>query len=181
MSEPKRLSKAEFVILGLLLEGESHAYELEKSLDQREIRSWADVSMPSLYRLARKLGERGFLTSRDQATRGGPPRKLLSLTALGRRTILAEVRSVLSKAPLDRSLLWLALMFAAALPEEQTLAAIERMRARVGARVEELVAKRRAVAKRYPSVLVDAIFAHEIAVLRAEKRWAKELKERLRP
>ena len=169
------LSQAEFVICGLLAEGPCHAYELEKTIEMREIRAWAKLSFPSLYRLANKLEGRGLLVSKTEAVAGRPSRRLFRLNSKGRKALRRQVEVIFAEVPSDSSSISLALMFAGSCPPERFLSALRSMLATIAERSKELRVKRRVVRSRYDDPIVDAIFSHELALLTAQRRWARNL------
>ena len=173
------LTISEFVILGLLTEGDRHAYELDRVIEEREIRSWAGVSFPSLYRVARGLEGRGLVSSTDEVLPGRPKRRLLSVTGTGLRAVQARVTETLTSVPLDKSLISLAMMFAAASDPKDLRDALYNMIQTIEQRLRAAATKRAEVAERWPDPRVDAIFAYDIAILEAERSWARETVERL--
>lgn len=169
------LSKAEFVICGLLAEGPCHAYGLDKTIEQREIRVWATLSFPSLYRLADKLEGRGLLKSKAEQVRGRPPRRVFHLSSKGREALILQVEAILREVPSDSSSISLALMFARACPPARFRSCLYQMLATIQERQQLLRAKRREVKSRYDDPIVDAIFGHDLALLTAQRRWAQAL------
>jgi len=173
------LTTPELVILGLLSERDRHAYDLEKAIEEREMRSWARLAFSSVYRVAAGLERRSLVTARPEAVSGRPSRRVLSLTAAGRKALVARVKAILEEAPEERTQVSLALMFAPALRTSELEAALKRMVRTIDARLKRLEAKRAEAAGRYRHLLVDAIFTRERALLMSERRWAQTLLGRL--
>lgn len=57
------VSTSEQLILGMLAEGEKHAYEIEKLIAARGMRKWTDVAFSSIYYLLEKLESKGLAAS----------------------------------------------------------------------------------------------------------------------
>ena len=87
------LSRLEAVVLGLLVDEPAHGYALKERLSPglpRERRLNDGV----LYPLLSRLEERGLLAHESRPGPGsGPPRRVFSTTAAGRRAFLAWLRS----------------------------------------------------------------------------------------
>ena len=100
----ERLTAADLVVLGLLLERPMHGYEANQELARREVRDWAGVSRPQVYYSLRKLADAGHIgpapdhaagAERGSAERGsaegGPERRVYRVTAAGRRAYAAAL------------------------------------------------------------------------------------------
>ena len=57
----ERLTPADLVVLGLLLERPMHGYEVNQELARREVGDWAGVSRPQVYYSLRKLADAGHI------------------------------------------------------------------------------------------------------------------------
>lgn len=99
-----RLTAADLVVLGLLLERPMHGYGVNQELERREVRDWAGVSRPQVYYSLRKLADAGHIglapgraagAERGSAERGsaegGPERRVYRVTANGRRAYAAAL------------------------------------------------------------------------------------------
>jgi len=100
----ERLTAADLVVLGLLLERPMHGYEVNQELARREVHDWAGVSRPQVYYSLRKLADAGHIgpapgraagAERGSAERGsaegGPERRVYRVTAAGRRAYAAAL------------------------------------------------------------------------------------------
>jgi DNA-binding PadR family transcriptional regulator len=115
----ERLTAADLVVLGLLLERPMHGYEVNQELERREVGDWAGVSRPQVYYSLRKLADAGHIgpapgraagaergsaergsaergsAERGSAERGsaegGPERRVYRATAAGRRAYAAAL------------------------------------------------------------------------------------------
>lgn len=95
----ERLTAADLVVLGLLLERPMHGYEVNHVLEQRDVRDWAGVSRPQVYYSLRKLAEAGHIApapghadgAEQGLAEGGPERRVYRVTAAGRRAYAAAL------------------------------------------------------------------------------------------
>src|ERR1051325_148546 len=111
-----RLTIPDLVILSLLAEGPMHGYEVNATLENRNIRDWAPVSRPQVYYSLGKLTELGLLrVSSSDSPSAGPERRVLETTALGRGHLAdaLEAKSWVNKKVHQPFLIWLALSWQA--------------------------------------------------------------------
>ena len=111
-----RLTIPDLVILSLLAERPMHGYEVNATLEDRNIRDWAPVSRPQIYYSLDKLTKLQLIriTSHDSPT-AGPERRVLQTTALGRERLAdaLEAKKWVHQKVHDPFLIWLALSWQA--------------------------------------------------------------------
>ena len=71
-------------LLGLLLRGNKHGYELKRIVDQEFAPFWR-IDFAQMYRSLAKMTTQGWVKSRIESSEGAPDRKTYSITARGRR------------------------------------------------------------------------------------------------
>jgi len=111
-----RLTIPDLVILSLLAEGPMHGYEVNATLEERNIRDWAPVSRPQIYYSLDKLAQLGLLrVISSHSPSAGPERRVLETTALGREHLAdaLEAKSWVNKKVHQPFLIWLALSWQA--------------------------------------------------------------------
>ena len=87
-SNQTRLTIPDLVILSLLAERPMHGYEVNTTLEDRQIRDWAPVSRPQIYYSLDKLIKlRLIRASSDGSPSAGPERRVLETTAPGRERL----------------------------------------------------------------------------------------------
>ena len=74
------------VLLGMLAKPQS-GYDLKKEFDQ-SLRNFWNAELSQIYPLLQKLQKDGLLTSEQESSASGPPRRVYSRTAKGRRELL---------------------------------------------------------------------------------------------
>ena len=80
-----RLTIPDLVILSLLAERSMHGYDVNATLDERQIREWAPVSRPQIYYSIDKLEALGLIAvAADDEPAAGPERRIFKTTAAGR-------------------------------------------------------------------------------------------------
>ena len=83
-----RLTIPDLVILSLLAERPMHGYEVNSTLEDRNVRDWAPVSRPQIYYSLDKLTRlRLIRVSSDNLPSSGPERRVFETTALGRESL----------------------------------------------------------------------------------------------
>jgi DNA-binding PadR family transcriptional regulator len=111
-----RLTIPDLVILSLLAEGPKHGYEVNATLEERNIRDWAPVSRPQIYYSLDKLVGLGLLrVISSSSPSAGPERRVLETTARGREQLAdaLEAKSWVNKKVHQPFLIWLALSWQA--------------------------------------------------------------------
>ena len=84
----KNLSPQSYLILGLLLEGEKHGYEIHQS---RLLGIWG-IPMSQLYSLLKRLEKEGMIRARMAFQENRPGKKVYALTEEGRKSFLGWVQ-----------------------------------------------------------------------------------------
>jgi DNA-binding PadR family transcriptional regulator len=83
-----KLTIPDLVVLSLLAERPMHGYDVNSTLEERQIRDWAPVSRPQIYYSLDKLLELGLTkTARDENPAAGPERRIFETTANGRQRL----------------------------------------------------------------------------------------------
>jgi len=86
MDDHQTLTDSELVILSLILEQPMHGYQIEQTIDARNMRAWTDLATSSIYYLLQRLELKGFLQELPTKQGGrGKPRKVYCITAEGER------------------------------------------------------------------------------------------------
>jgi DNA-binding PadR family transcriptional regulator len=79
------LTTPDLVLLSLLAERPMHGYQANAELERREIRDWANVSLPQVYYSLKKLKQAGLLrASETSEPLDGPERSTFETTEKGR-------------------------------------------------------------------------------------------------
>lgn len=92
-----RLTKAETALMGLLNEGESHPYLLEKNVEYRSMRDWTELSMSSIYKLLRKFEKEKLVTCRTEMTQDNKTRKTYKVSPSGKQALKRQLKELLTE------------------------------------------------------------------------------------
>ena len=79
------MNSAELAILGLLAEKPCHGYELERLVEQRNMRDWADLALSTIYYTLKQLQKKAWVTTR-RGELGQRGRTVYELTSAGSDT-----------------------------------------------------------------------------------------------
>ncbi len=91
------LSNAEAALLGLLSECPMYPYQIEKEVQQRDMRYWTELSMSSIYKLLRKLEKQNLVTSKIKISEDNRTRKIYKLAETGRTSLEEKIKVLLSE------------------------------------------------------------------------------------
>ena len=169
--EDTLLTNAEYAILGLLVEGASHGYDLERKIEERGMRNWTEIGFSSIYFVLGKLEKKGCVVG--SASAGTKSRKTFGVTEVG-VTMHKEhtYNAIAAPHSLYPSLL-LGLANWPALDEGQSH---EALAARLVALIASLEkAKQRQVQQAPMPFFVSALFEYSINQLEAEISWVTQM------
>lgn len=93
----RELTNAEAALLGLLAEGARHPYQIEKDVQYRDMRSWTDLSISSIYKLLRQLEVEGLVDLSRDMTDNNRMRKVYSITDLGTKALEKKISALLTE------------------------------------------------------------------------------------
>lgn len=111
-----RLTISDLVILSLLAERPMHGYEVNATLEDRDIREWAPVSRPQIYYSLDKLTKLKLIRATEtDSPPAGPERRVMQTTALGREQLAdaLEGKHWITQRVHQPFLIWLALSWQA--------------------------------------------------------------------
>jgi len=120
------ISNAELALLSLIAEQPRHAYDIERVIEERNMRSWTEIGFSSIYRILTKLEGSGWLSAEMHPPEGrGPARKVYQLTPAGKKAWQQAALHNLAKPERKYSSFLLGLDNLGALPLEGALAAVQ--------------------------------------------------------
>lgn len=91
------LSNVEAALLGLLSERPMHPYQIEREVKYRDMRSWTELSMSSIYKLLGKLEKGGFVIRMNEVSPQNRLRKNYSISTKGENALSAKLEMLLSE------------------------------------------------------------------------------------
>lgn len=163
----KELTDAELLLLGLLAEMPRHGYQLEQEIEGRGLRQWIRIGFSSLYFVLGKLQQAGLVRAKQPAA--AKARKTFSLTAAGRRALVARTLASLRAFRPTYSSVLLGMMHWSVLGREEALLALQERGAQVDAELARLAGIQ--LDQQPQPDFVDALFDYSTGQLRAEAEW----------
>ena len=91
------LSNAELIILSLVNEKPSYAYEIEKQIEAKSMRLWVRIGIASIYQVLTRLNGKGYLDFKIEREGKAPERKRYFITEEGKEILKSSVKNALTK------------------------------------------------------------------------------------
>lgn len=162
----------EIVLLSNLRAGPVHGYELKRRV-QRPLA--ATVSNNSLYPILRRLEAEGAVTHETQETEGRPPRKVYSLTAVGRRRLREDIAVLPDALASEEEEFLLRVGFFAELTVDERLGVIAARGAALDRRAAQLSELLRDMADPGPRPWRALAARQVLTQIDAERAWLADL------
>lgn len=90
------ISNREMTVLGLICEKPMHGYEIEKVVEMRDMRYWTEISLSSIYKILKKLEQKGFIKSEIKLAKNNISQKIYTITKHGQKAMKNQVKENLS-------------------------------------------------------------------------------------
>ena len=173
-----KLTKAEYALLSLLIEKPAHGYDLEQTIEQRDMREWTELAFSSIYYVLKKLEERGQIESLAKASSGKRARKVFASTEAGRELHNKMTLKFLGQA---ENLYPAVLLGLANWPSVDQKLALETLKLRKTELMtihKGLTVRSQVQAQSQPD-FVDAMFDYSLTHLKAEIDWINRTLDKL--
>ncbi len=167
------ISAADAALLGLLSEGPMHAWQIEKEVRWRDMRSWTDLSQSTIYKQLRSLERAGLVAGREEVA-DGRLRKVHSLTPNGRSALTDRLCELLAE---PQHLKWrvdVATYNVDLLPAGQVLECLARYRAKLEESVRGYRDLERFLTESGCPTHRLAVARRPVRLLEGEIRWVDE-------
>ncbi len=92
----QNLSNIEVILLSIVNEKPSYAYEIDKTIDLREMRRWVRVGVASIYQALKKLENKNLVYSQKEKEGRMPERKRYYVTDDGKSALIDSSKKLLS-------------------------------------------------------------------------------------
>ena len=89
------ISNLEASILGLICEGFRYGYELDKIIEERNMRHWTEIAFSSIYYVLKRLEKKGLIVSGNERV-SGRSRKVYSVSPQGEAEMREKVQYLIS-------------------------------------------------------------------------------------
>lgn len=161
-------SPAEILLLGILYQKPLHGYELNKLIEDRGVRQWANIGFSSIYYLLEKLEAKGLIE-----TEGAQPKakKTFAITAEGKKVCKAQTKSLLAERVPNKNPLMTGLANSFVLSESALKKLLETRHADLAEQLKNLKAQH----KRQQPLPKQAnlLFTYSISQIESEMAWIK--------
>ena len=171
------MTNAELAILSLVAEQPRHGYEIEQVIEERGMRAWTAVGFSSIYYLLKKLEQGGLIEGRLEEAKRGPARKVFHITQTGIKVRKAALLEALSVPWRGYPPLMLGISNLPAIPPDKAVAALQKYRDELAARLESVQATWES--QRPMPYFVDALFDYGIVLGTAELEWIEKFIKQL--
>jgi DNA-binding PadR family transcriptional regulator len=91
------ISNSEAALLGLLSEQPMYPYQIEQQVKYRDMRSWTDLSMSSIYKLLQKLEEKQLINRKDEVSQENRIQKTYTITQEGKQALQEKIITLLTE------------------------------------------------------------------------------------
>ncbi|MCF7885258.1 MAG: PadR family transcriptional regulator [Candidatus Marinimicrobia bacterium] len=165
--------KLKMTILGLIARESNHAYQLEKIIDQEDLRAGMEIGFSTIYSTLKKLESGGYLKSEISTQENLPSRKIYSITYAGKEYLRKVLKQSLFRPEFNYSKFDLALLFGDLIPKEEFLEALDVYKVEINRRIKEIIDELTATdsEQAYKKIILN----RRLELLKAEKKWLKEL------
>jgi PadR family transcriptional regulator AphA len=171
-----QLGAADYALLGLLMLGPRHGYELAPYFaNDGTLGLVCTLGVSRLYALLHALEELGLVHAEGSAISGGPPRKVFSSTEAGQAAFRQWLDQPIRQLRLIRQDFLLKLFFSRQLPGSDTAALVQRQVAASRAVADELAARAAAAA---PGSFAALVYESRLAMAHATIAWLEAERDR---
>jgi DNA-binding PadR family transcriptional regulator len=91
-------SAIDLILLGMIQEKPQSAYDLQKTIDDRNISCWVHISKTSIYKKIQMLEEKGYVESEVVKEGNMPQKTIYAITFRGKECILDHMRKISKEA-----------------------------------------------------------------------------------
>jgi len=175
-----RISNIETAVLGLVCEEPRYGYELEKVIEEREMRNWTEIGFSSIYYVLKRLEKKGLIQSKVKGIEGKPARKIYNITEDGIKILHETIKFHLSNSIKVTSTFDLGIAYMRFLPTNEVLICLKKYIESINNRLLFLEEKLDEIRKTNAPFHIIALFSRPIAILKAEKVWVEKLMDEIR-
>lgn len=86
------MSAIDLVILGMIKQKPQNGYEIQKSIEYRNINKWVKLSSPNIYKRLIQLNEKGYLENKLEKDGKKPEKTVYSITESGEAHFLSLMK-----------------------------------------------------------------------------------------
>jgi len=169
----ENMTSLELIILGIVSEGATHAYNIEKKVEEKGIRERFNIGFSTIYSVLKKLEKEGLVVSEVVRQEALPAKKVYSLSHEGQRVLREEIKKLLSLPTPDLSGIELGLMFSGALDKEEVIESVNIYIGEINRLIKECY--RSLTELRDVKGIERLLLNRRLAFLQTEKKWLSEV------
>ena len=160
----------EVLVLGMLHSQPLHGYELNKLIEERGVRKWANIGFSSIYYLLEKLESRGLVESNGVKSKS---RKTYSITTAGKKICKSNTKALIETRVANKNpfMTGLANSFVLSQPAFQKL--LESRSAELSRQLTDL--KKQMKGQQLLPKPAQYLFSFTVAQMKAEIDWIKNV------
>jgi DNA-binding PadR family transcriptional regulator len=165
------ISDIEVSILGLVCEGVNYGYEIEKTIEERNMRQWTEIGFSSIYYVLKRLEKQELITSSTENIQGRA-RKVYHVTHEGKKEIKNKVIDILSVYHSIISSLDLGIAFMNQATETEVKEALGYYLRSIEERKASLEARLEAIERSDWPFQIKELCMRPLMLLETERAWA---------
>lgn len=172
------ISNLEASILGLICEGFRYGYELDKVIEERNMRHWTEIAFSSIYYVLKRLEKKELIASGNELV-SGRSRKVYNITPQGRTEMNEKVKKLISNTHLVPDPFDLGIGNLDKLSHEEIILGLRSYIESIGDR-EQFFRKRLTVMEdsEWP-YHIRGLVTRPLAMLNSERKWVETYIEEL--
>ncbi|NPD89537.1 MAG: helix-turn-helix transcriptional regulator [Asgard group archaeon] len=172
------ITDRETAILGLLFDDALYGYEIEKIIEERNMRDWTEIGFSSIYYVLKRLEDEDYVRSKGKLVRGRN-RIIYSITRTGRKVLKEKIAALLSQNYKQKSPFELGIAYIHLLDPKEAIECLEKYLFSSQKRLDklqELLKNSKAELENYRKI---ALFERPLEIVDAEMNWIKHFIDEL--
>jgi len=165
------LSNAETALLGILSEQPMYPYQIEQQVKYRDMRSWTDLSMSSIYKLLQKLEKETLITRKDEISPKNRIQKIYTISQKGKTALQEKIQTLLSEPEHTKWQIDIGTYNLNLIPKEKNQKALAKYRQAVQKKIQDYEALLKFLQDEECPVYRHAVASRPIFLLKAEIQW----------
>jgi DNA-binding PadR family transcriptional regulator len=166
------------MVLGLMMEGEKHGYELIRDMDSRGLLRWTHASKVAVYKALARLEEEGCLTSWTEKEGSMPEKRIFAITSEGEERLKDQVYALCASQEPLRFEASVGMAFISCLSGDEARDALEKRRHYLEVQARRLDDELDIVEDLADEMYTDML-RHELEGYLKEIRWVKSVGDRI--
>jgi DNA-binding PadR family transcriptional regulator len=167
------VTQLDITILGIIHAKPSHAYNVEKVIEDKGIRERLDIGFSTIYSTLKKMEKSGLLDSHYHPQENLPGRRIYTITPKGEKILLDEIKKALSQPQREPSLFETGLMFGTYLSKEEIKEVLSLYDSELGRLIQTKL--REITSIKSTNSIERAMLSRPLSLWQAERKWIREL------